>query len=75
MRLIYNLIVEVANFIANVFTDPVGSVCRLFFGLADTVLGVLETLASAVDTLFGSNLAGAVSGWRETLSGWVDDTF
>ena len=73
--LIYNLIVEVANFIANAFTDPVGSVCRLFFGLADTVLGVLETLASAVDTLFGSNLAGAVSGWRETLSGWVDDTF
>ena len=66
--LIYNLIVEVANFITNVFTDPVGSVCRLFFGLADTVLGVLETLASAVDTLFGSNLAGAVSGWRETLS-------
>ena len=64
-----------ANFIGNVFDDPVGAVCRLFFDLADTVLGVLEALAGAVDTLFGSNLAGAVSGWRDSLGGWVDDTF
>ena len=73
--LIYNLIATVANFIGNVFNDPVGSVCRLFFDLADTVLGVLQALASAVDTIFGSNLAGSVQGWRDSLSGWVDDTF
>ena len=73
--LIYNLVAAVANFIGNVFDDPVGAVCRLFFDLADTVLGVLEALAGAVDTLFGSNLAGAVSGWRDSLGGWVDDTF
>ncbi len=73
--LIYNLIGSVANFIGNVFIDPVGAVCRLFFDLADTVLGVLETLASAVDTIFGSNLAGAVQGWRSSLDGWVKDTF
>ena len=73
--LIYNLVAAVANFIGNVFDDPVGAVCRLFFDLADTVLGVLEALAGAVDTLFGSNLAGAVSGWRDSLGDWVDDTF
>lgn len=73
--LIYNLIATVANFIGNVFNDPVGSVCRLFFDLADTVLGILQALASAVDTIFGSNLAGSVQGWRDSLSGWVDDTF
>ena len=73
--LICNLVAAVANFIGNVFDDPVGAVCRLFFDLADTVLGVLEALAGAVDTLFGSNLAGAVSGWRDSLGGWVDDTF
>lgn len=73
--LIYNLVAEVANFIGNVFDDPVGAVGRLFFGLADTVLGVLETLASAIDTIFGSNLSGAVAGWRESLGGWVEDTF
>lgn len=73
--LIYNLVAEVANFIGNVFTDPIGAVCRLFFGLADTVLGILQALASAIDAIFGSNLAGSVQGWRDSLSGWVDDTF
>ena len=73
--LIYNLVATVANFIGNVFNDPVGAVARLFFDLADTVLGVLESLASAIDTIFGSNLAGAVSGWRNSLGSWVDSTF
>lgn len=73
--LIYNLVAEVANFIGNVFTDPIGAVCRLFFGLADTVLGILQALASAIDAIFGSNLSGAVQGWRDSLGGWVDDTF
>ena len=73
--LIYNLVATVANFIGNVFNDPVGSVCRLFFDLADTVLGVLQALASAIDAIFGSNRAGAVHGWRDSLGGWVDETF
>ena len=73
--LIYNLVATVANFIGNVFNDPVGAVCRLFFDLVDTVLGVLQALASAIDAIFGSNLAGAVQGWRDSLGGWVDETF
>lgn len=73
--LIHNLMATVANFIANVFTDPIGAVCRLFADLADTVLGILQALASAIDTIFGSDLAGSVQGWRDSLGGWVDDTF
>lgn len=73
--LIHNLVATVANFIGNVFTDPIGAVCRLFFDLADTVLGILQALASAIDAIFGSNLAGSVQGWRDSLGGWVDDTF
>ena len=73
--LIYNLVATVANFIGNVFTDPVGAVARLFFDLADTVLGVLQSLAGAIDAIFGSDLSGAVQGWRDSLGGWVDDTF
>lgn len=73
--LIYNLVAAVANFIGNVFTDPIGAICRLFFDLADTVLGILQALASAIDAIFGSNLAGSVQGWRDSLGGWVDDTF
>lgn len=73
--MIYNLVATVANFIGNVFNDPVGAVCRLFFDLADTVLSILQALASAIDTIFGSNLSGAVQGWRDSLGGWVDSTF
>lgn len=73
--LIYNLVASVANFMGNVFDDPVGAIARLFFDLFDTVLGILEALASAIDTIFGSNLAGSIRGWRDSLGGWVDDTF
>lgn len=73
--LFYNLVAEVANFIGNVFNDPIGSICRLFFALADTVFGVIQGLAAALDTVFGSNLAGAVQGWRDGLGGLVDSTF
>lgn len=73
--MIYNLVATVANFIGNVFNDPVAAVARLFFDLADTVLSVLQALASAIDAIFGSNLAGSVQGWRDSLGGWVDSTF
>lgn len=72
---LWNFIASFANFFANVFTDPVGAVARLFFDLVDTVLSLLQSLASAIDTIFGSNLSGAVQGWRDSLSGWVDETY
>jgi tape measure domain-containing protein len=70
---VWNFIASFAEFFANVFNDPIGSIVRLFAGMADTVLGILEGIASAIDTLFGSKLAGAVSGWRSSLSGMVTD--
>lgn len=73
--LIYNVIAMAANFIGNVFTDPLGAAARLFCDFADLVLGILQSLASAIDTVFGSNLADAVQGWRDSLSGWTEDTF
>ena len=72
---LWNFIAAFANFFANVFNDPVGAIARLFFDLVDTILSLLQSLASAIDTIFGSNLAGAVSGWRDSLGGWVDSTF
>ncbi len=72
---LWNFIAIFANFFANVFDDPVGSIARLFFDLVDCILELLESLASAIDTIFGSNLAGAVSGWRSSLDKWVDRTF
>lgn len=72
---IWNFIAAFANFFANVFNDPVGAIARLFADLADIVLSTLQTLASAIDTIFGSNLAGAVQGWRDSLGSWVEDKY
>ena len=72
---LWNFIAAFANFFGNVFTDPVGATARLFFDLVDCILSLLQTLASAIDTIFGSNLSGAVQGWRDDLGGWVDETF
>ena len=72
---IYNLVAAVATFIGNVFNDPIGAVARLFRDLADIVLGILQTLASAIDNVFGTHLANGVQGWRDSLGGWVDRKF
>lgn len=72
---LWNFIAAFANFFGNVFNDPVGAIARLFFDLVDTILSLLQSLASAIDTIFGSNLAGAVQGWRDSLGEWVDSTF
>jgi tape measure domain-containing protein len=73
--LLWNFIAAFANFFGNVFNNPVAAIIRLISSMADIVLGILEAIASAIDTLFGSNLAGAVSGWRSSLGGLVDETF
>ncbi|MEK5070251.1 tape measure protein [Sporosarcina sp. FSL K6-1508] len=75
IALIWNGWASFAEFFANVFNDPIGSIVRLFADLGDHVLGILGSIASAIDTLFGSNLASAVSGWRNALSGMVTEVY
>lgn len=73
ISIIWNHIAVFAEFFANVFNDPVGSIVRLFAGMADAVLGIIESIARAIDTVFGSNLAAAVNGWRSGLNSKVTD--
>lgn len=64
--------ISFANFFANLFNDPIGAIVHLFGDFADSILGVIESIAKALDKVFGSNLAGAVQGWRSGLSGMVE---
>lgn len=73
--LLHNQIATFAEFFANVFNDPVAAVAHLFFDVFDNILSQVETVAGAIDALLGSNLSGAVAGFRSTLSEWVDTTF
>lgn len=69
---IYNTVAAVANFVGNVFNDPLAAAAHLFGDFADTVLGVLQTITGAIDTVFGSGLSNVVSGWRSSLNGFID---
>ena len=73
--LVYNSFADFANFLGNVFKDPVGSIVRLFAGMADKVLSIISSIASAIDTVFGSNLAKAVNGWKGNLNSMVNAKF
>lgn len=72
---LWNVIASFAEFFANVFVNPVQAVVHLFSNALDAILAMVETVAGAIDALMGSNLSGAVSGFRGKLSGWVDSTF
>lgn len=71
--IIWNTVATFAEFFANVFNDPIGSIVRMFAGMADSILSVIETIASAMDTLFGSSMSTSVQGWRESLDKLVTD--
>lgn len=73
VAIVWNFIAIFVEFLANVFQDPLNSIVRMFTSMADCVLQILESLASAIDTVFGSNLADAVSGWRSSLKSRVVD--
>jgi len=64
--------ISFANFFANLFNDPIGAIVHLFGDMADSILGIIESIAKALDKVFGSNLAGAVQGWRSGLNSMVE---
>lgn len=67
-----NPFIKFANFIGNVFNNPVSSIIYLFQGMADGILAILEKVASALDFVFGSKMADAVASWRSGLKGMAD---
>lgn len=71
----WNLIATFAEFLANVFNNPAAAIANLLADLADWALSVIQSIASGIDAVFGSNLSGAVGGWRSSLKGWVHDAF
>lgn len=72
---LYNIIAAFAEFFANVFDDPVGSVMRLFVDIFDSILGIVETVAQAIDKVMNTNMSGAVSGFRDKMKAWVKDEY
>ncbi|MEY8418910.1 tape measure protein [Oscillospiraceae bacterium 44-5] len=70
---IYNLIATFANFFANVFNDPVGAIINLFAGMFDFILGIVQSAASLIDTVLGTDMSGAEAGFRNTVATKVEE--
>ena len=69
---LWNLIAKLANFLGNVFRNPVGAVAKLFCDLLDTIMSVAQSVAQTIDALIGTDLSDGISGFRNQFSNYVD---
>jgi hypothetical protein len=72
IEFIVNKGVAFANFFANLFNDPVGSIIHLFFDMADSVLGVIQKIAKGLDLVFSKDMEASVKVWREDVAAFGD---
>ena len=72
---VWNAIASVAEFIANVFNDPIGSVVRLFVSLGSTVLDILMVITRAVDKIFKTNWTSTLQGWQADMNNWAEEKY
>lgn len=61
-----------ANFFGNLFNDPIAAIIYGIRDMANTILSVVKTVAKALDKVFGSNLAGGVQGWMDSVDSLAD---
>lgn len=67
-----NLFISFAEFFANFLNNPVLAIMNLIADLANFVMGVLSSLAKAIDTVFGCNLSSMVKGWSDSVNDFRD---
>lgn len=72
---IWNAIAAVAEFIANVFNDPVGAVVRLFVGLGSTVLDILMVITRGIDKIFKTDWTSTLKSWQASMNDWAEEKY
>ena len=65
--------ISFANFFGNVLDNPVRAIAHLFQGLFDFIVGIVQSAAGMIDTLLGTDLSGAVQGFRNNVAAFVDE--
>lgn len=68
VAIIWNIIAAFVNFLGNAFRNPIAAIVTLFLDMATNVIDIIEKIAAAIDTVFGSNLSGAVSGFKDKIT-------
>lgn len=72
VALLYNGFAVFANFIANVFHDPVASVKILFYDMAQTVLGFLLGIAEGMESLI-NKIPGVTVDLTSSVESWINN--
>lgn len=69
---VWNRLAMFAEFFANFLNHPITATAHLIADWADWVLSVIQSLASAIDAVFGSDFASAVNNWRSGVQDWAN---
>lgn len=72
---IWNSIADFANFFANVFNDPLGAVVRLFMGVFDSILQMIEIAVGAIGNLLGQDWSSGIQDFRDKMNTAVEQQF
>ena len=72
MVTVYNVFYSIVKGAIGVIKGTIVGIYQLFVWLGQGVLGILYSIASAIDFIFGSNLADTVGGWIDDLDSSVD---
>lgn len=71
---LWNLIVNFAAAFSVIFNDPVAAIKAVILSLFNFIVSVVSKAAQLLDTVFGSNLAGAISGFQARIQSEIDAT-
>lgn len=69
---LWNLIANFAASLGIVFEHPIIAIETMVMSLFNFILSVVESAAKLLDTIFGSSLADAVSGFQDTIQAKID---
>ncbi len=68
---LWNAFAALANFCANCLRDFGGAAANLLADMGNSALSMIQGVAKAVDTLLGTNTAGAIGKLQSKLTSWA----
>lgn len=65
---IWNFLSSIAEFIVNLFIDPVSAIKGLFIDLAATMASVLSPVSGIIDSIFGTKLTQSLQNFKDDMA-------
>jgi tape measure domain-containing protein len=70
---VVNPFISFAEFLANVFNNPVYSIKKLFVDLATSVLNLVQSIAQAIDNVLGTKMAQGLQKMKDSMQDWLGE--